>query len=87
MSTNLLSSLSAKQFRQAASIREQIDTLEKRLANLLGGSSVATRTAAAPIATGAPGLKKRTMSPAARARIAAAQRKRWAKIKAANKKP
>jgi hypothetical protein len=85
MSTNMLSSLSATQLRQAAAIREQIDALEKRLDNVLSGGSSSARAGTAPTTTTTPAAKKRTMSPAARARIAAAQKKRWARIKAAKK--
>src|SRR6185503_17775071 len=42
--------------------------------------------AAATVASAAAGKKPRTMSPEARERIAAAQRARWAKVKAAQKK-
>ena len=68
----LLSSLSLAQLRRAIVIREQIESLEKELAAVLGGTA-----AAAPAAR----AKKRTMSPAARAKIGAAQRARWAKQK------
>jgi chorismate mutase len=86
MSTNLLASLSAKQLRQAAAIREQIDTLDRQLANLLSTGTALVQAAPAAKATAARTKKKRTMSPEARARISAAQKKRWTKIKAANKK-
>jgi hypothetical protein len=86
MSTNLLTSLSAKQLRQAAALREQIDALETQLGSLLTGGPAPVRSGAAPKApAAAPAAKKRTMSPAARERIALAQKKRWAKIKAARK--
>jgi len=64
-------SLSAEQLRRAAAIKDQIDTLESELGRILGGSAGATKAT--------PG--KRTMSASARARIAAAQRARWAKVK------
>ena len=64
--------LSLKSLQQAVDIREQIDALEKRLASLFQGT--APQSAAAPAAG-----RKRTMSPAARKRIAEAQRARWAK--------
>jgi len=65
---NAINSLSAQQLRRAASIKEQIDTLENELGNILGGTS-------------GTGSGKRTMSASARARIAAAQKARWAKVK------
>jgi hypothetical protein len=86
MSTNLLASLSAKQLHQAASIRERIDALEQQLASILNVGSAPARAAATPKAEPAAAGKKRVMSAAAKERIAEAQRKRWAKIKAAAKK-
>jgi hypothetical protein len=80
MPKSILSGLTAKQFRQAASLREQIDRLEKRLTRLLGAPEV-------PAGPAAPAVKpKRKMSAAARAKIAAAQRRRWAKHRAEQKK-
>jgi hypothetical protein len=71
---NSINSLSAQQLRRAAAIKERIDTLQNELGKILGGNG------ATPAASG-----KRTMSAGARARIAAAQRARWAKVK--GKKP
>jgi hypothetical protein len=65
-----MSSLSAEQLRRAAAIKDQIDELEGELGRILGGSGIKVT------------LGKRTMSASARARIAAAQRARWAKVKA-----
>ena len=59
---------------QALSIRRQIDALENRLGALLG------RTTSSHITTSKS--RSRHMSAAARAKIAAAQRARWAKTKA-----
>jgi hypothetical protein len=67
---NSIDSLSAQQLRRAAAIKEQIDTLQSELGKILGGNG------ASRVASG-----KRTMSAGARARIAAAQRARWAKVK------
>jgi len=67
---NSFSSLSAQQLRRAAAIKDQIDTLENELGKILGGGGA---TAAAN--------GKRTMSASARARIGAAQKARWAKVK------
>ena len=69
-----INNLSIQQLRQAANLKEKIATLEKQLAQLLGS----TAKAAAP----AP-KKKGGMSAAGKARIAAAQKARWAKVKAA----
>jgi hypothetical protein len=62
------------QLRKAANIQEKIQSLQKELGQLLGGSGTAETTAAE-----AP--KKRRMSAAGRARIATAARARWAKIR------
>jgi hypothetical protein len=67
---NSINSLSAQQLRRAAAIKEQIDTLQNELGKILGGNG------ATQVASG-----KRIMSAGARARIAAAQRARWAKVK------
>jgi len=73
--SNILNSLSAAQLQQAASIKAQIESLEAQLSKILGGSG-----ATPPISGKAKG--KGTMSAEGRARVAAAQRKRWAKIHA-----
>jgi len=67
-----LSSLTATQLRRAADLKEKIDALNKKLASILG----------APASVSAKAPKKRKMSRAGRAKIAAAQKTRWAKIKA-----
>ena len=59
--------------KEAVHIKEQIAQLEARLARLLDG--------AAPAASVTTGKKRGKMSAAARAKIAAAARLRWAKIK------
>ena len=69
----LLSSLSVQQLRKAATLKEKIQSLEKELGQLLGSS-------AQPVAQAAP-RKKFKMSKAARARISAAAKARWAKVK------
>jgi hypothetical protein len=63
--------ISIDSLEQALSVRRQIDTLEKRLAALLG------RTISSDIGKG-----RRQMSAASRAKIAAAARARWARVKA-----
>jgi hypothetical protein len=72
MSTSL-SSLSVQQLRKAATLKEKIQSLENELGRIFG-SSAKSITAVAP-------KKKRKMSAAGRARIAAAQKARWAKVK------
>jgi len=70
-----INNLSVQQLRQAASLKEKIDALEKQLGQILGST---TKSAAVT----AP-KKKGGMSAAGKARIIAAQKLRWAKIKAA----
>jgi hypothetical protein len=76
MATNLLVSLSIDQLRRALSLKEQIATLEVQLSQMVGVPSPAP---AAP-AVKRSGTGKR--SAAARAKMAAAQKARWAKVKA-----
>ena len=71
---NQLSTLTTTQLRHAADLKEKIDALNKELASILG--------APAPVAAKSP-KKKGGMSAAGRARVAAAQKARWAKIKGA----
>ncbi len=72
--TTSLATLTIEQLRRAIAIKEQIETLQRQFESLFG--------AAAPAAE-APVTRKRGMSAAGRARIAAAQRARWAKRKKA----
>jgi len=75
---NTINNLTIQQLRNAADLKEKIASLQKQLSQLLGGGSVA--------AVAAP---KRKMSAAAIAKIRAAQKRRWAKVKgtAATAKP
>ncbi len=66
--TNLLS-LTTAQLRRAADLKENIETLNKELSSILGSP---TSVSAKP---------SKTMSAAARGKIAAAQKARWAKLK------
>jgi hypothetical protein len=72
-----IASLSAKQLRRAADIKDKIQSLEKELEQILGLSIE-------PAAPAAP-KKRRKMSAAGRARISAAAKARWAKVKSAKK--
>lgn len=74
-SADMIQNLSSAQLRKAATIKDKIDALQTELDKLLGGTEVK------PVAV----QKKRTMSASAKAKIAAAQRKRWAAQKAAKK--
>ncbi len=66
--------------KQAVTIAEQIEALQAKLASLIGGSAPVGPTPKVPTAP-VEKAGKRTMSAEARARIAAAQRARWAKSK------
>ena len=65
-----LSGLTVAQLQRAVAIKEQIQSLEQELDGLLG--TPATET------SGSPRRKRRAMSAAGRARVAAAVRARWA---------
>ena len=65
--------LTANQLKRAASLREQIDSLNRELRGILGGTAN----------SGASPAKRRTMSAAAKRKIAAAQRARWARLRGA----
>jgi hypothetical protein len=69
-----IANLSAQQLRHAADLQDKIASLQAQLVKYIGGSS----SAPAP-------RKKSKMSAAGRARIIAAQKARWAKIKAKKK--
>jgi hypothetical protein len=71
------------QIKRALHVAEEIEKLQGELNRILGGS-VSAPPAAAPEAVK---KGKRTMSESARARIAAAQRARWAKAKAKPAEP
>lgn len=72
--------------QRALAVAEQIQKLEAELASILSGA-VASQPANAAT-TPAKSVKKRgTMSSEGRAKIVAAQKARWAKIKAAKASP
>ena len=73
--TQLLNLTTAK-LRRIIALKQQIEKLQARLEALASGAS-------APL--GRPAKKKWTMSAAARLKIAAAQRARWAKVKGTTK--
>jgi hypothetical protein len=77
MSTSL-NYLSVSDLRKAANLKERIEALEKELGQLIGSAPKASASGG----TSAPS-RKGGMSAAGKARIAAAQRIRWAKVKAA----
>lgn len=72
------------QWKRGLAIAEQIAALETELAAILQGQTISSAPAAkAPTATAKP--KKGKMSAEGRARIVAAQKARWAKIKSGQK--
>jgi hypothetical protein len=74
-----LQNLTVGQLRKVVAIKEQIERLEAKLGVMANGYG------AALAAGGRAPKAKRHMSRAARARIAAAQRARWAKVKQGGK--
>jgi len=71
--------ISASQLRRAADIQDKIESLQSELNTLLGNGSQ-NDSNSKPLKR-----RRRKMSAAARAKIAAAQRARWAKAKAGKK--
>ena len=69
--------LTTAQLKQALHLREQIEALQGKLSTLLGGT--AATTASKQKVSRPKG--RRTMSAAGRAKIAAAQKARWAKVR------
>jgi len=69
-----ITNLSVKQLRKAAALKEKIQSLERELGRLLGSTAASTATAV-------PRRKKFRMSAAAKAKISAAAKARWARIK------
>jgi len=78
---------SVNNLKRALKISEQIQELQAELLSVLGttGEPKAKRAYNKKSAGAAAPKKKRMMSPEAREKIAAAQRKRWAKQKKAKK--
>ncbi len=74
-----IANLSVQQLRRAVTLKEKIQSLEKKLSQLLGSTS----SVEADIQ--APKKKKRAMSAAAKAKISAKLKKAWALRKAAKK--
>jgi hypothetical protein len=74
-----ITQLSVSQLRKAATLKEKIQLLENELGRILGSP--------AKIAIALATKKKGTMSAAARAKISAAAKARWAKVKKVAVKP
>src|SRR5208283_2056050 len=70
-----LTDLTTTQLRQIIALKEQMETLQSELDSIAGGEVPTPEDEEFP--------KKRRRSAAVRARMAAAQRARWAKIKGA----
>ena len=68
-----ITQLSVSQLRKAAALKEKIQSFENELGRILGSP--------AKIATAIAPKKKGTMSAAHRAKISAAAKARWAKVK------
>ena len=81
MTNNAFMALTVAELKRAVVIKERIEQLESELASLLGDSR---RSSGAGVAR--EPRKRRKMSAAGRARIAAAARARWAKFNAAKGK-
>ena len=64
--------LTPSKLKRAAAVKERVDRLNTELRAILGSSTAS-----------GPAAKKRTMSAAAKKRIAATQRARWAKLRRA----
>jgi hypothetical protein len=69
---NTLLTLSAHQLRHAADIKDKIESFQNELSRIFGSPTKSATTAP---------MKRRKMSAAGRARIAAAVKARWAKVK------
>ena len=76
MANNLLVNLSLAHLRRAVALKEQIVALESQLCDVVGVPSPL-----AFVQERLGGKTRKTRSPAARAKMAAAQRARWAKVK------
>jgi hypothetical protein len=83
--SNTLSHLSVQQLKRAIVLRERIDALEAELNHLLG-VGISTSPGAKTSSPDKPAKKgRRKMSPAAKARMSVAAKKRWKAAKAAGK--
>jgi len=67
-----IADLSSRDLRRAAALKEKIDSLQSELARLFGGTNAKT---------GKTRGRRRKMSAEGKARIAEAQRRRWAKVR------
>jgi len=71
-----LQTASLEQLKEIVAVKEQITSLEAQLAKIIGGKALPVISVEAPAKKG-----RKKMSSAAKAKIAAAAKARWAKIK------
>ncbi len=81
-----LAELTAADLRRAADLQDKITALQADLARLLGGGGAAPSKAVKTPKAAKPARRKPNISAAGRRRIAAAQKARWAKVKAEKEK-
>ena len=81
--TNSLSALSLDQLKQAIALKEQIAALESQLTDIFGGTAETPAISTSPPRGRGRPPGKGGMSVEGRARIASAQKARWAKFRAA----
>jgi hypothetical protein len=74
---NTLSNVSVRSLKKAIKIKAKLESLQARLEGILGGSGTASLVSPA----------KRGISAAGRKRIAAAQKRRWAKVQGKKRAP
>jgi hypothetical protein len=79
-----LTTLTVAQLKEAIAIKEKIEALEQELASI-PGTTAETPMPVPEIPVVASGPRKRKMSAAAKAKISAAQKARWAKTKGKQK--
>jgi predicted S18 family serine protease len=77
---NILSNLSVQSLKLAVAIKQKIEDLEHELTKVL-------KSADLPVSISLTVKRRNGMSVAGRAKIAAAQTKRWAKLKGKTEKP
>jgi hypothetical protein len=75
---NILARLSVAQLKRATAIKERMEQLEKELTGMLGIPEALT--------VGGAIRRRRKMSAAAKAKISAAAKARWARVRAAKNK-
>ncbi len=84
MNANTFLNLSVAQLKRAIVVKEKIDALQEELSGILAGDDASPRRGRPPgikVEGSTEGKKRRQMSPEARAKIGAAAKKRWAKVR------